>query len=70
MGYFVEIDIEQEKCVGIKECGACVRVCPVSIFADEGGRPVTVPRNEDECILCDMCLNECRPEAITISKKY
>jgi len=70
MGYFVEIAIAEDKCVGLKECGACVRACPVNIFAEKDGLPVTVPKNEDECILCNLCMDECAPDAISISKKY
>ena len=70
MGYFVEIDIAKDKCVGTKECGACIKVCPVNIFEEKDGMPTTIPKNEDECILCDLCLDKCTPNAISISKKY
>ncbi len=49
---------------------ACVRVCPVNIFEKDGQRPRVVAANEDECILCDQCRQECAPGAITIGKKY
>jgi ferredoxin len=70
MGYFVEIAVNPNKCVGLQACGACVKVCPVSIFARQDDMPVIVAKNEDECILCDMCVNECAPDAITINKTY
>ncbi|MBU1276626.1 MAG: 4Fe-4S binding protein [Proteobacteria bacterium] len=70
MGYFVEVEISPDKCAGLQECGACVKVCPVNIFEKRGGMPGVVATNEDECILCDLCLDECAPGAITIGKKY
>ncbi|MBU1155372.1 MAG: ferredoxin [Proteobacteria bacterium] len=70
MGYFVEVLISEDKCVGVEACGVCVKVCPVSIFEDQGGMTVIVAKNEDECIMCDQCLDKCEPGAITINKKY
>ena len=70
MGYFVEVSIAQDQCLGLKDCGACVRVCPVNIFEKDGQRPRVATANEDECILCDQCRQECAPGAITIAKKY
>lgn len=70
MGYFVEVGISQDKCVGLDACGACVKVCPVGIFQAQGDRPQVVEKNVDECILCDQCLEGCRPGAISIGKNY
>ncbi|BEQ14760.1 4Fe-4S dicluster domain-containing protein [Desulfoferula mesophila] len=70
MGYFVEVGISEEKCIGLSACGACVKVCPVSIFEKQGDRPQVADKNVDECILCDQCLERCEPDAISIDKKY
>jgi ferredoxin len=70
MGDFIEVEIDYEKCQGIKECGGCVRCCSVKIFSEAGERPVVVKENEDECTLCDLCLEACHPKAITIRKRY
>ena len=70
MGEFIEIEVDSSKCTGIKACGGCVRVCPVNIFEREGDRPSIVAENEDECTLCDLCLQVCTPAAITIHKRY
>ncbi|MBV1737527.1 MAG: ferredoxin [Desulfarculus sp.] len=56
--------------MGIDDCGECVKVCPVRIFEGEHGIPSIVQGNEDECILCDQCLEGCAKDAISISKKY
>jgi len=70
MSEFIRVEIHMEQCVGITECGLCVRVCPVNIFEDEEGRPLIVEQNQDECTLCDLCLAECKPNAIVIHKLY
>lgn len=70
MGSFIEISIDQEKCLGIKECGKCIASCPVSIFKNNSKIPSIVEENTDECTLCNRCLEECQPGAIAIKKLY
>jgi NAD-dependent dihydropyrimidine dehydrogenase PreA subunit len=67
---FISVRVDMTTCVGIAQCGGCVRVCPVSIFQKNGDRPVLVEKNLDECILCELCLQSCGPGAITIRKLY
>ena len=70
MSEFIEVEIDFSHCLGTEKCGGCIRVCPVSIFEKEGDRPAIVQDNEDECTLCDLCLQHCSPEIITIRKLY
>jgi NAD-dependent dihydropyrimidine dehydrogenase PreA subunit len=70
MNEFIDVSIDLNKCDGIKECGQCVRVCPVNIFDKKADWPLIVVENLDECTLCNLCLNECKPNAIDISKLY
>ena len=70
MSEFIRVKIDMDKCVGTKDCGRCVVVCPVSIFGDNEGKPVIREENEDECTLCRLCLEECKPLAIMIIKRY
>lgn len=67
---FIRVDINMISCVGIASCGGCLRVCPVAIFEKNGDTPVVVEKNQDECILCDLCIQACKPSAITIRKLY
>lgn len=68
-GLFVRVEVSEERCVGIAACGKCLPACPVSIFIARGDR-IRV-QEEDECILCDLCLEACRPyDAIWIVKLY
>lgn len=70
MNVFIDVTIDRGKCVGIKDCGQCIRVCPVNIFENKADQPAIVAENLDECTLCDLCLNECKPNAIAITKLY
>ena len=67
---FICVDVSMAACVGISQCGGCVRVCPVSIFQKNGDAPAVVEKNLDECILCELCLQACKPNAIAIRKLY
>jgi NAD-dependent dihydropyrimidine dehydrogenase PreA subunit len=70
MALFIEVRIDEEKCLGLSECGRCMNVCPVQIFTDRAGMPVTVEENLDECTLCDLCEQKCEPATITVKKLY
>jgi NAD-dependent dihydropyrimidine dehydrogenase PreA subunit len=45
-------------------------VCPVSIFAAEGGRVAIVDENIDECILCGLCIKVASPGTVKVHKLY
>jgi len=70
MGEFIKIRIDEIKCRGIADCGQCEKLCPVNIFEAAGEIPDIVDENEDECTLCDLCLNGCETDAIEIIKLY
>jgi ferredoxin len=70
MGEFIKIEIDSGKCAGIDDCGRCIQVCPVNIFMKSGDVPVAVEENEDECTLCQLCIEACRPRAVIIHKLY
>lgn len=70
MGRFVEVAIDPAV-VG-EAAAAVVRVCPFDIFAlddDDGGRLVSRPEREDECILCGRCV-ALAPEGVTVRRAY
>ena len=52
------------------ECGECVKICPVNIFDKKENRIITIEVNEDECTLCNLCLDKCPVDAIEIEKLY
>jgi NAD-dependent dihydropyrimidine dehydrogenase PreA subunit len=70
MSEFINIVVDLDKCSGIHKCGECVRVCPVNIFSANDDTPKVLEANEDECTLCDLCLQACEVNAISIRKLY
>lgn len=70
MSEFIDVAIREDKCTGISGCGKCAQVCPVNIFGAEEDRPLIIEDNQDECILCELCLEECTPDAIVLRKLY
>jgi NAD-dependent dihydropyrimidine dehydrogenase PreA subunit len=70
MSEFIKIEIDLLKCSGIESCGVCVNACPVNAFEAKGDKPFVVEENEDECTLCDLCIQACDPDAIKIIKLY
>jgi NAD-dependent dihydropyrimidine dehydrogenase PreA subunit len=70
MGIFIKVEINLEKCFGVAECGQCIQRCPVTIFEKQSDSPAIIEDNEDECTLCDVCLDACDPNAIKILKLY
>jgi len=70
MSEFIKVEIDQSKCLGIEACGGCLRVCPVNIFDKKNDEPVIIKEDEDECTLCDLCIQACGPNAVIIHKLY
>lgn len=70
MAGFITIGLSKEKCIGVAQCGDCMKVCPVNIFRAEDDTVVIVEANEDECTLCELCTVACKPAAIAVQKMY
>ena len=70
MGIFIKVNIDRKRCLGPEKSGECIRICPVNIFEASEGKVVVKEENEDECILCNLCLDKCHVAAISIKKLY
>jgi ferredoxin len=70
MSEFIAVEIDRDRCAGISRCGQCIKVCPVNIFENGEDKPRSIEQNQDECILCELCLTACAPNAIIIRKRY
>jgi DNA-directed RNA polymerase subunit D len=62
--YVPLVSVDKSKC---DKCGACVEVCPKDILVLEGDSIST--QNVLDCSLCEICVKECEPGAITIDSK-
>ena len=69
MGVFIRVEALAAQLDGDLE-RALAAMCPVDIFACEGERLAVVPEKEDECTLCELCLDAAPAGAITIHKLY
>lgn len=69
MGVFIEISLDQSR-IAPDVAQKVARVCPVDIYAVEDGELVVRPVQEDECILCRLCLENAPAGAIRILKTY
>lgn len=70
MSLFIAVHVDEARCRKGQPCTACIAVCPVSIFEGSNGLAAVVAEHEDECILCDLCLQRCPTDAIAIRKLY
>ena len=69
MGIFIKISVEDNSLTQeIRQ--KLVSVCPVDIFKIEGEEVVVRPEQEDECTLCELCLDAAPRGALTIRKLY
>ena len=58
------ITIDRDRC---KKCGLCGRVCPRSIFVQQGKLTIPDVLEEEHCIACGQCLGICPSGAISHS---
>lgn len=69
-GMFIRCEVEEPAASDPSVAKQLAGVCPVDIFADEGGRVRIVEANLDECILCGLCLDVAPEGAVRVIKLY
>ncbi len=69
MGVFIKIELDPER-IAPELAPRLIAVCPVNIFAQNETRVHVQPENEDECTLCELCLELAPRGAVTIHKLY
>ena len=71
MSMFIRLEVEPEVRSQADLARKLVEVCPVDIFAfspEQGLR--VVEENEDECVLCNLCVEAAPQGTIRIVKLY
>jgi NAD-dependent dihydropyrimidine dehydrogenase PreA subunit len=69
VGVFIRVEVETSR-VSPALARALVAVCPVDIFALDGEKLGVRPEQEDECTLCELCLEAAPAGSIVIHKLY
>jgi len=71
MEMFIRVEVDPEAAADRELAKKLVEVCPVNIFdLDSDGKVVVVAENEDECVLCDLCVQAAPPGRVRIVKLY
>ena len=67
---FIEVEVADSIAADGELAAKLEEVCPVDIFADDGGNVAIVRSNLDECVLCELCLDAAPDGAIRVKKLY
>jgi NAD-dependent dihydropyrimidine dehydrogenase PreA subunit len=67
---FIGIEVDDAVAGDAQLAAKLAEVCPVDIFADNGGRVDIVEGNIDECILCAMCIQAAPQGTVNVHKLY
>ena len=71
MPMFVHVEIDADAATDKELAKKLAEVCPVNIFElDPGGSCRVVEENEDECVLCDLCVQAAPDGKVRVFKLY
>jgi NAD-dependent dihydropyrimidine dehydrogenase PreA subunit len=69
-GTFIAVDVDDAAARDAAVAHKLTEVCPVDIYAEQGGHLVLVEENLDECVLCGLCLDAAPAGAVRVLKLY
>ena len=69
-GVFIAVEVDDPAASDTEIAAKLAEVCPVDIFADEGGRVAIVEENLDECVLCELCIEAAPARTVRVKKLY
>jgi NAD-dependent dihydropyrimidine dehydrogenase PreA subunit len=67
---FIGVEVDDAAASDAALASKLAEVCPVDIFADEGGSVAIVEENLDECVLCELCIEAAPQGAVRVKKLY
>ena len=68
---FIRVEVEPAAAANSELAKKLAEVCPVDIFDLDGeGKARVVEENEDECVLCDLCVQAAPPGQVRVVKLY
>ena len=69
-GIFIDVEVDDAVADDAELAAKLAEVCPVDIFAADGGRVEVVRENLDECVLCDLCVDAAPAGGVVVKKLY
>ena len=69
-GVFIDVEVDDSVAGDAELAAKLEEVCPVDIFADEGGSVGLVAENLDECVLCELCIEAAPAGTVVVRKLY
>ena len=70
MSMFIKLEVNPEVASNPGLVSKLVEICPVDIFDQDDGKLRIVDENEDECTLCDLCIEAAPEGAVKVIKLY
>jgi len=67
---FIDVEVDGSIENDAEMASKLEEVCPVDIYADDGGRVKVVRENLDECVLCGLCIEAAPPGKVVVKKLY
>ena len=67
---FIGVEVDDAVAHDTAVATKLAEVCPVDIYAVEGGHTVLVEENLDECVLCGLCLDAAPEGAVRVLRLY
>jgi NAD-dependent dihydropyrimidine dehydrogenase PreA subunit len=67
---FIGIEVADDHVEDAALAAKLEEVCPVDIYASEGGRVAVRQENVDECVLCRLCIDASPDGAVRVLKLY
>jgi len=68
---FIRVEVDPEAAADRELAKKLAEVCPVNIFdIDAEGKAVVVAENEDECVLCDLCVQAAPAGQVRVVRLY
>jgi NAD-dependent dihydropyrimidine dehydrogenase PreA subunit len=69
-GVFIDVEVDEPVATDPELAAKLEEVCPVDIYAADGGRVSIVRENLDECVLCNLCVDAAPPGGVRVRKLY
>ncbi len=69
-GIFIDVELSDEIGGDTEIAAKLEEVCPVDIYANDGGKVAVVRENLDECVLCSLCVEAAPPGGVVVKKLY